>query len=101
VAWVTPSIWKSTFQTPPLSEAVAVIGALPATVAPLSGLVRAPVGAVASIVSGQLSESMLLLPASSKAAAVIVYEPSLSVEVVADQWPLASALAPPSRLIPL
>ncbi len=70
VPLVTPSTWKSTFQMPTWSAAVAASGTVPLTVAPAGGLVRAPVGAVASIVSGQESESMLLLPAWSSAAAV-------------------------------
>ncbi len=65
-----PSTLKSTFQTPTWSAALAASGTLPLTLAPSSGLLSAPVGGVVSIVSGQESESMLLLPAVSKAAAV-------------------------------
>src|SRR5438477_9709436 len=57
-------------------------------------------GAVPSIVSVNDTERPLLLPALSNAAAVIVYVPSLSGVVVADQSPPGPVSAPPTPTTP-
>jgi hypothetical protein len=77
---------NSTAATPTLSDAVAVTGTVPDTVAPLPGELIATVGAVVSgggpldtvTVSGA---EVLVLPAVSRARAVRVCEPLLAVVV--------------------
>ncbi len=75
-----PSTRNCTLCTPTLSDAVAVSVVVPATSEPAAGALRDTVGAVLSTVTLTLAE-VLVLPAASRATALIVWLPVDSVVV--------------------
>ncbi len=82
------------------SEKVMVTSEVSPALKAVSATTITTVGAVMSIVADKPEEALLALPAVSVAFAVIVCEPSLSVEAVMLQLPLPSAVVVPSDVVP-